>query len=542
MIKLELTSTNHMLPYTEPDINMPLRPSSPTARAAWDHGIRLLMAMLGFCGAVYLIARHYGPPTYHLPNSPPGSGPLITATPETSASMAGGLNFTRRDVVQAPLHAPSAAQPYAPPSQHTPAGSHHGPDSPLAAAAPEADGAREEGLNFTRREILSLDVQMPPYYPFFDPTSIRESLQACSYSWNVSGTLKLVRGDPEQRPNFMIGVSAAASSQMALDSVSWHTDGRRVELRCVEFPSATDYDMAMWDAAVQVDATVFVKPHTVQFGAFNANLQGPDIEIAAGLEFESYRMSLFTGAGGIHGAETNSFTAHDISVATVNGSITGTWSLPSSISLRTGGWQSIGSSPIDINIVPKRWSHGPTTAGSLSASSSTGDITIRMPFARDTLSLRNTSIAIHSEAGSIEGTFVTGGETSLTTGAYGSINATLLPNFGLRDTVHITTSTAAGETEIRVLPPIVDGYYKINPLNNTRSDHSSKGGDIRLHYPPEWRGTALGLSKAGNVSISGPDFSTIVVRDHLVVARKGEGIESRLDFTTESGDGELLVA
>ena len=249
-------------------------------------------------------------------------------------------------------------------------------------------------------------------------------------------------------------------------------------------------------------------------------------------------MSLFTTKGNIHGKEVNDFTAHEISIVSTNGSITGNWSLPAQIELRTGGWNNLNR-PIDIDLIPKMWSSGPSTQGILSANTQGGDVDIRMPL-KDNLSLRNMSVNIYSQLGSISGTFVTGHDTSLTT-LSGSIDATLLPYFGLQAVSTLTTSTAAGHTKIRVLPPIIDSYYQINPLKNTKSEHSTLGGKLKLHYPREWAGVALGLSETGRVTIKGDRFNTIVQQDHLVVARTDDEIASRLDFSTTTGDGELIV-
>ena len=396
-------------------------------------------------------------------------------------------------------------------------------------------------LNFTRRELLQLNVDVPPYYIIGESVSIAESLNICSYSWNASGNLKLRRGDPEQSHNFMVGVSMSASSQMALDSVIWpmHEDGRSVFIRCVEFP-ATNNDKPYWDASVQVDVTVFIKPHSLQFGRFDVNVGSLDIEVEKGLEYESYYMSLFSRQGDILGSETDAFTAHDIRVATLNGSIRGTWSLPGSIALSTGGWRTLDK-PIDINLIPKRWSAGPSTGGTVSATTQGGDITIRMPLAENSLSLRNTSIDIHSQSGSISGSLVTGIRTSLTTGGSGTINATLLPYFALPDTSFIFSSTTAGDTHVQVLPAVIDSYYKIDPLSNTKSEHSATMGNVDLQYPREWEGVALGLSETGDVSILGSYFNSITRLEHLVVARTNDVIASRLDFSTWSGAGKLVM-
>lgn len=284
--------------------------------------------------------------------------------------------------------------------------------------------------------------------------------------------------------------------------------------------------------------TVFVKPHTLHFGEFKITAGVLDIEIDEGLTYETYHMHLFSREGNIHGKETEDFTAHEISAVAQGGAITGNWSLPAHMVLETGGRRPTDKG-IDIDLIPKMWSSGPSTQGVISALTQGGDIDIRMPL-DDNLSLRNMSINAHSQVGSIRGTYVTGYDTSFST-LSGSIDATLLPYYGLQDPCTLWTSTAAGSTTLRVLPPIIDDYYQINPLKNTKSDHSTRSGSLNLSYPPQWVGAALGLSETGTVIAKGERFSTILQEDHLVVARTDDEIASRLDFSTTTGAGVLVI-
>jgi hypothetical protein len=396
-------------------------------------------------------------------------------------------------------------------------------------------------LNYTKRELVHFDIDELAYAPVSAAASITESLSICqySYAWNATGRVRFAAGDPQQPYNFMVGVDLAGSSQQAIDSVVWpiHSKFNSMYIRCVEF-RPEDEAITDWDATIHVDVTVFVKPHTLQFGEFKVTTGVLDIEIDKGLTYETYHMHLYSREGDIYGKEIQDFTAHDISAVAQSGSITGNWSLPGKIVLQTGG-RNPRDKGIDIDLAPKMWSSGPSTQGIISATTQGGDIDIRMPL-NDNLSLRNMSINVQSQVGSISGTFVTGYHTSLST-LSGSIDATLLPYFGLQDTCTYTTSTAAGSTTIRVLPPIIDDYYRINPLKNTKSDHTVRSGSLNLSYPPQWVGAALGLSETGYVYAEGDRFRTIVQEDHLVVARTDDEIASRLDFSTTTGTGMLVI-
>ena len=132
--------------------------------------------------------------------------------------------------------------------------------------------SEDPNLNFTKRELLHFDIELPPGVPDDRSIGIHESLDWCKYSWNATGTLRIVRGGPEQRYNFMVAIDASASSRMALDSVIWpfETDSTNAKtrwlIRCVDFPGE-DF-RSEWDAHVRVDVTVFFKPHSWSAGFF----------------------------------------------------------------------------------------------------------------------------------------------------------------------------------------------------------------------------------------------------------------------------------
>ena len=414
----------------------------------------------------------------------------------------------------------------------------HGPHPAFPAA-----GAT---LNYTKHELVHLDISQRPYWPISNDVGVWETLDGCHYNWNSTGKIVLARGTPDQEHNFVFDVKVSASSRTALDSVSTaiRQDQHEFYVRCLEWPGVQDLhatDRAWnWSAAVHVDVRVLVKPGTLLFGSFKTWTNNLGIEVAPGLDFESNHMSLRSRSGSLVGTEVDTFTPRSITLYSQVGSIVGTWSLAQTIILQTGDWRN-SNAPINVDLIPKRWSSGPTTGGVLQVRSTGGDIDIRMPFARNKVSLRNTSIDISSSTGSISGTFVTGIHTLLETGGNGTIDAVLLPYFGLPLTSKIATSTEAGSTSIEVLSPLVDEYSGVQPLLDTRSEHTSASGNMSLKYPLEWAGLAIGVSDAGHVSVAGIGVDNVVKDDYIVVGRRGTGMGSRLDFTTHSGHAELVI-
>lgn len=401
-------------------------------------------------------------------------------------------------------------------------------------------------LNYTRTERLYLDADTSGSIGRAASIGISEKLRGCNYEWNATGQITFTRGNFNQEQSFLAVAEIAASSKMALDSVQLRkrSDVHYLFVDCVDFPRAADHDeyasRPNWPASARVDLTIFVKPGTKQLGETEVTTDALDVVIGRGLDFETSHMMIWSANSDIVGMETESFFAHDIEIHTSNGAITGDWSLPSSIELSTGTFRSKNGN-IDINLPPKRYSYGPWTPGTLKASTSIGDINIRMPLEHNKLGLRNMSIDMSSKSGSISGTFETGIYTSFVTGHNASVNATLLPFFQLPVRSSIVTSAEAGDTFVRVLPPVRDSYYKINPLLDTKSEHVSLSGSIDLRYPLDWAGTAVGVSDEGTVDVIGDAFDHVMRDEHLVVARKGTGMGSRLDFKTHNGTGALRV-
>ena len=259
-----------------------------------------------------------------------------------------------------------------------------------------------------------------------------------------------------------------------------------------------------------------------------------------GLELKTSNLYLGSAQGNVLCAETQNFNANYFSVSSTNGSISGHWPLTEFLVLTNGN----GS--IDIDLVPNSEARNPYLWKRLSATSEGGDISIRTLHANDTAYPPFTFVNVYSKSGTVTGTYVTEYGSSLKTES-GTINASVLPYYSRMSnafppyTFSINTASGDGNTWIEVLPAVVDSHSNINPLNNTRSEHTSSSGNISLQYPTQWKGAALGLSETGNVSICGAVFDDVIQRNHLVVARTDDKLASRLDFSTKSGDGILVV-
>jgi hypothetical protein len=389
-------------------------------------------------------------------------------------------------------------------------------------------------------ETFGFDINLNNFY---DHLTIHENVSSSLFPGGVSGGLKLVKGDSDQPHSFIVLVRALSSSEDALDFISISNDTYSVYLdsRTPSLGSSDPSDGPL----IAIDIVIFVKTHVMQFGHTNIFTTNLDIDIWQDLDYETYHMNLSTIHGSITGIESLYFTAHEISISSEHGSILGNWSLPSRISFTTT------NGDIDINLIPKRWSSGPWTRADLSAVANSGDIAIRMPFEKDKLSLSNGTTRIKACNGSINGTFVHGAVTSLM--ASNSITATLLPQWafstwgGRIDHNFITTEARHGNTEVEVLSPVINQYYKINPLFLAVSKHtqrsrpppSSTKPHMKVTYPGEWGGTAVGHAGVGVlVDISGEDYEEIE-RNRTMLKVQRRPLGSELWFEADTGTAEL---
>ena len=388
-------------------------------------------------------------------------------------------------------------------------------------------------LPFNREVIFNFDIDQRYYTDHF---TVEEAIDTEVAKGGLTGGIHFVSGHVKQAHSFIVLVRSSASAEDVLDDIV--TTATSHELRVSNSEHCAGETR---DAKVDVSIVIIVRPHSLQFGGYGTTITSNslDIKLWPGLWFETYHMKLSSHSGSIISSELQSFTAHSIHVETTSGSVTGNWSLPGSITLITKN----GS--IDIDLLPKQWSSGPTTGGDLTARSTTGNIDIRMPTVQEFLSLRNGTTDITSILGHIRATLMHSAVTNVRT-QVGSINITLVPywafpQWGGIQHNYITTEIGLGSMWVDVLPAIVDSYYEILPLCFTNSTHRVDGGYMNLKYPRDWCGRAHGsISYGGTLNVSGEDFE-VIEQDSRHVRLQRPPYGSNLYFEVEGGTAELLM-
>jgi hypothetical protein len=353
---------------------------------------------------------------------------------------------------------------------------------------------------------------------------------------NVVGKIHVTRADESQHSdiNIRVRVGSESAKEFRQIQVIPSDDGL-----LIQSPITTATDVSDENPCSFIYVIVYVKPKLMVWGTFDVNSTILSVELDKTATFEGYHFSFSSIYGSIASSNVVNYTilqyvtAHEMRLTTTTGTIFGNWSFGSTMTIEGG------EGPIDMHIVPYRWSSGPWTLGILSASTSSGNISIKTPFDKDKLSMRNYTTHISSKSGSIIGALIHGSSTSLHT-ISGSIDVDILPyNVYRQFGSDIATSSQQGSTDIRILSPIKDSYYNENPLNWTTSSHLQLEGSLKLQYPREWWGRLYGLANRSNLTLQGPELKDIHHQDNRSVsARKGDG-GSELLFAVHHGVVEL---
>jgi len=349
------------------------------------------------------------------------------------------------------------------------------------------------------------------------------------------GKIHVTHGEPDQSTSIQVDVFVGSSLEQQLDTIDVVQENEALLIR--PFEASYIPSRPQNSSCTYVIVRVAIKPHLLLWRNFNISSTVLPIEFAKNLDFEGYHVFASSTTGSIASSELLSFTAHEMTVHTTTGTVFGNWSLGSSLIIEGG------SGAIDIDLSPKQWSSGPWTGGDLAVSSNTGNISIRMPFAKDTLSMRNYTTIINSTSGSIRGSLVHGAHAYLSTG--GSIDVDVLPYYVLHEPrSNLTTSGGDGRHEVRVWPPVdsrwVGDESNVTVVDEMDSTHRQRSGKMKLRYPENWSGKVNGCATHGVFSVD-ESFKNVSRQHECVSAERGTG-RSNMRVEIENGDAEVVVS
>jgi DUF4097 and DUF4098 domain-containing protein YvlB len=346
----------------------------------------------------------------------------------------------------------------------------------------------------------------------------------------VSGWIHVVKAPPCQTAGTIEAkLSYAVSDPVDINSIKYASSATGLTIGDTSTPDGMN--------GVQADSTACLGISVVLYMAAGAKLDNFNIksvhlgvQVHAGVDFSvtnSTSISLTTGT--LDAATINS---RETRLETVSGSISGKYALRDLLSITTK------SGSVNINVEPKEAVDGVSKTAVFTANSVAGSI--RADFERKSIPERDYQTTIETTVGSVDGTFIHGSKTSITSVA-GGVTVDLMPFKSGDYASELTTSTNMGQSIITVVSPYRGAGTTLNGL---KAMHKSISGAMNLTYPQEWEGHLKGSSVNGALHLQGKDLKLISREEkpgsNKVEAKKGKGA-SNLSFETVSGGCEVQV-
>lgn len=217
---------------------------------------------------------------------------------------------------------------------------------------------------------------------------------------------------------------------------------------------------------------------------------------------------------------------------TTSGSISGKYMLSDLLAIDT----KTGS--VNINVAPQAAASGASSPAVFKANSHSGSM--RVDFDRKRIPERDYQVYLNSTVGSVDGAFIHGSQTMISSVA-GSVTADILPFKSGAYASTLDTSTHSGQMNVTVR-----ASYKAKgtPLMGLTSIHKSVSGGVGLVYPKEWQGHVDGTSLSGELHLQGQDLELLSENDtpgkNHVEAKKGNS-GSKMVFSTVSGGCDIRI-
>ncbi|KAF3036350.1 hypothetical protein E8E12_007871 [Didymella heteroderae] len=264
----------------------------------------------------------------------------------------------------------------------------------------------------------------------------------------------------------------------------------------------------------------------------NLNVEATHLgmQIHGGVNFTVTNTSAISlTSGTLDASMLNSRQTH---LKTTSGSISGKYALSDLlvIDTRTGS--------VNIDVAPMEAAAGASMPAIFRANSQSGSM--RVDFERKHIPERDYQTFVNTTVGSVDGTFIHGSKTKLSSVA-GSMTADILPYRSGAFASTLDTSTHSGQMNVTLR-----ASYKAKgvPMMGLVSTHKSISGGVGLKYPKEWQGHIDGTSLSGELHLQGKELELLSENDepgkNHVEAKKGDG-GSKLIFDTVSGGCDIKI-
>jgi DUF4097 and DUF4098 domain-containing protein YvlB len=321
-------------------------------------------------------------------------------------------------------------------------------------------------------------------------------------------------------------MSYAASQTVDINSVnhSWSSTG--LTIGDPSFPDGFE-GIHQGESCLGISLVLYMAPGAT-LENFNVQAIHLGMQIHEGVSFtvtNSTSITLTTGT-----LDASSINSRETRLETISGSISGKYSLLDLLSVVTK------SGSVNINVEPKEKAADGPRAALFYANTMSGSI--RIDTKRKDIPERDYVVSINSTAGSVDGTFIHGTKTEISSVA-GGINVDLLPYSS--DSSILTTKSIDGETKINLRAPYKTPETTMEKLVST---HTSVSGSINLTYPQDWEGHLEGQSVTGSLHVQGKDLKLIRQEErpglNRVEAKKGNGGSTMVFKTLNGGCGVLV--
>lgn len=346
----------------------------------------------------------------------------------------------------------------------------------------------------------------------------------------VSGWIHVAQGPTSQAAGTIEAkLSYAVSPSVDVNSVKFaHTPTGLT----VGDPSSPDgFDgVTKGSACLGISIALYMAPGTT-LENFNVKATHLGMQIHDGAAFSVTNATSIALTSGT--LDAIALDSRETRLETTSGSISGRYSLFDLL------WIKSISGSVNINVLPKQKATGGNPIALLYADTMSGSI--RVDTERKNIPERDYIVSMNTTVGSIDGTYIHGSRTGITSSA-GSINVDLMP-YSVGDSSMLTTHTTDGQTVLKLRAPYTKAG-SANAMSKMVSTHTSVSGQLDLTYPQSWEGHLEGQSVTGTVHLQGHDLE-LLGEDNKpgfsrVEAKKGSG-ESTMIFKTATGQCEVLV-
>ncbi|KAH7135076.1 hypothetical protein B0J11DRAFT_501926 [Dendryphion nanum] len=347
----------------------------------------------------------------------------------------------------------------------------------------------------------------------------------------VSGWIHVTRAPDDQAVGTISArLAYAASSSVNIDNIKYVWTDNGLIIGDATTPDTFDRVGKTGRACLGMSVVIYMAPNTT-LENLSVNSVHLGMQVHDGVRFSVTNATSITLTTGT--LDSSSFSSRETRLETISGSISGKYNLQDLLQVTTK------SGSVNINVEPKANTEGNSAPAIFRANSLSGSI--RTDFERKKIPERDYQTYIETGVGSVDGTYIHGSKTQITSVA-GFITADVLPFKTGAYESQLDTSSTSGQTSLRLRSP----YQKAGvALEKLMSTHKGVSGALDITYPQEWEGHLDGSSLNGVVHLQGRDLELLheeqdITGGNRVEAKKGKG-NSRMSFGTISGGCEVKV-